>query len=99
MVAIPVSHSAHPAYALLYHGSDETILYTGGFRVDSFLTPDEFQKFKGGADVLTWLCENPNIRTDILIIEGTNIGLSRTLLSPQDALRTIRRILPSGNHA
>jgi len=36
VMALPVSHSAFPAYAFLYFGSDETLLYTGDFRVEGF---------------------------------------------------------------
>ena len=42
VMPIPVSHSAYPACALLYFGKDETVLYTGDFRVNSFLSKDEF---------------------------------------------------------
>jgi mRNA degradation ribonuclease J1/J2 len=45
-VAIPVSHSAHPSYALLYFGKNKTVLHIGDFRAESFLTQDEFNELK-----------------------------------------------------
>ena len=92
VTAIPVSHSAYPAYALLYHGSDKTVLYTGDFRIESFLTQEELKRLTGGLDLLTYLRENPDLKIDTLIIEGTNIGSSRVPLLPKDALEIIRRI-------
>jgi ribonuclease J len=44
VAALPVSHSAFPAYAFLYFGSDKTVLYTGDFRVEGFLDREEFEK-------------------------------------------------------
>jgi len=93
VTAIPVSHSAHPSYALLYYGSDQTILYTGDFRVESFLNKEEFEKLREGEDLLTYIGENPDIKVDTLIIEGTNIGADRTPLLPRDALEIIKRIV------
>ena len=95
VTAIPVSHSAYPAYALLYHGSDKTVLYTGDFRIESFLTQEEFKQLTGGLDLLTYLRENPDLKIDTLIIEGTNIGSERTPLLPRDALEIITRIASS----
>jgi mRNA degradation ribonuclease J1/J2 len=73
-MAIPVSHSAHPSYVLLYFGKDETVLYTGDFRVKGFLEQEDLVKIKGGEDLFTYLSENKDLRIDTLIIEGTNIG-------------------------
>ena len=92
VMAVPVSHSAYPAYALLYFGKDETILYTGDFRAESFLTQEEFLKLKGGEDLLTYLHENSDIRIDTLIIEGTNIGSSRAPISPDNAINIVRKL-------
>ncbi|MEM3710055.1 MAG: hypothetical protein QXL46_04015 [Nitrososphaerales archaeon] len=92
VMAIPVSHSAYPAYALLYFGKDNTVLYTGDFRVESFLTEEESLKLKGGLDLLTYLSENPDLKIDIFIVEGTNIGSSRAPLTPNDAMDIIKRI-------
>lgn len=92
VMAIPVSHSAHPAYALLYFGKGETLLYTGDFRVESFLTKDEFFEFKRGEDLLTYLPENRDIKIDSLIIEGTNMGSSRLPLAPGDAVEIIKKL-------
>lgn len=91
-MAIPVSHSAYPANALLYQGSDKAILYTGDFRAESYLNQEEFQKLREGLDLLTYLEENPDLRIDTLIIEGTNIGSDRTPLLPRDAIEIVRRI-------
>lgn len=95
VTAIPVSHSAYPSYALLYYGRDETILYTGDFRVESFLTEKEFIKLRGGVDLFTYFEWNPDLRVDKLIIEGTNIGSSRLPLMPREALEITRRLLPT----
>lgn len=95
VTAIPVSHSAYPSYALMYHGRDETILYTGDFRVEGFLPIEEFRKLRGGVDLLSYLNENPDLRVDKLVIEGTNIGSSRVPLAPREALDVTRRLLSS----
>jgi|GEM_PF-276678 ribonuclease J len=92
VMAIPVSHSAHPSYALLYFGKDETVLYTGDFRVESFLEKEEFVKIKGGEDLFTYLGENKDLKVDTLIIEGTNIGSSRPPITPADASKMIKEI-------
>jgi len=91
--AIPVSHSAFPAYAYLYHGSDETVLYTGDFRVESYLSREEFQALTGGPSLLEYFEENRDVKVDLLIIEGTNIGSSRTPLSPEEATAIHGRIM------
>ncbi|RSN69822.1 MBL fold metallo-hydrolase [Candidatus Korarchaeum cryptofilum] len=91
VIPLPVSHSAYPAYAFLYFGREETILYTGDFRVDSFLGEERFLELIG-EDLLTYLGENPDVRVDTLIIEGTNVGSNRTPISPDDVANMIRRI-------
>jgi ribonuclease J len=95
VMAIPVSHSAHPSYALLYFGRDETILYTSDFRVESFLEEEDFAKLKGGVDLFTYLSENKDLRIDTLIIEGTNIGSSRPPITPSEASRMIVKLASS----
>lgn len=69
-----------------------TVLYTGDFKVESFLTQDEFRKLNKGEDLFTYLSENPDLKIDILIIEGTNIGFSRAQVTPNDAISIIRRL-------
>jgi len=91
--AIPVSHSAFPAYAYLYHGSDGTVLYTGDFRVESYLTPDKLQAITHGPSLLEYFEENRDLRVDLLVMEGTNIGSSRTPISPREAITTHERII------
>ncbi len=59
--------------------------------MDSFLTKEDFLKLRE-KDLFTYLSENPDIKVDTLIIEGTNIGSSRAPLSPNDAIGVIRRI-------
>jgi ribonuclease J len=96
VMAIPVSHSAHPSHAMLYFGKDETVLYTGDFRVKSFLEKEDFAKIKGGEDLFTYLSENKDLRIDTLIIEGTNIGSSRPPITPSEASKMIREL--ASNH-
>ena len=95
VIAIPVSHSAWPAYAFLYFGADRTILYTGDFRDESFLSEDEFFDLNGGADLLTYFEENSDIRVDTLIIEGTNIGSSRPPITPDDTIKILKKLFSS----
>ncbi|MEM2936567.1 MAG: hypothetical protein QW231_05265 [Candidatus Bathyarchaeia archaeon] len=92
VMAIPVSHSAHDAFALLYFGSDETILYTGDFRTEGFLNQEEFVELRGGEDLLSYLRGNPDLKVDIFITEGTNVGSSRVPLTPRDGMAIIKRI-------
>lgn len=93
VVPLPASHSAHPAHALLYFGSDETVLYTGDFRVEGFLRGEEFVRVHGGVSMLEHLSENKDIRVDRLIIEGTNLGSIRAPILPSDEEAMLRRIL------
>jgi len=92
VMAIPVSHSAYPSFALLYFGSDENVLYTGDFRVESFLDQDEFFRLNKGQDLLNFLRENRDIKIDTLIIEGTNLGTTRLPISPSEAVNIAERL-------
>lgn len=93
VMPLPVSHSANPAYALLYFGSGENVLYTGDFRVEGFLKGEEFIKVHSGISMLEYLSENRDIRVDRLIIEGTNLGSIRAPISPAEEEAMLRRIL------
>ena len=95
VMAIPVSHSAYPSYALLYFGKDETVLYTGDFRVESFLTEDEYLDLYKGQSLLDFLSKNKDIKVDTLIIEGTNFGSDRFPLTPVNAIEAIKRLASS----
>lgn len=89
VLPLPVSHSAFPAFAFLYFGSDETVLYTGDFRLESF--PIE------GLNMFPWMLdylrENRDIKVDKLVIEGTNLGSQRAPISPREEESMFRRIL------
>lgn len=93
VMPLPVSHSAYPAYAFLYFGSDENVLYTGDFRVEGFLKGEEYIRVHGGAGMLEYLNENRDIRVDKLIIEGTNLGSIRAPISPSEEEAMLNRIL------
>jgi ribonuclease J len=95
VMAIPVSHSAYPAYALLYFGKNETILYTGDFRIDSFLSTNESHELYGGENLLDFLAQNQDIKVDTLILEGTNIGSSRIPIAPTEATNISKRLASS----
>ncbi|MGB9960568.1 MAG: MBL fold metallo-hydrolase [Candidatus Bathyarchaeales archaeon] len=92
VMALPVSHSAHPAYAFIYFGKNETMLYTGDFRIESFLNQSIFRELNKGDDMLTFLEENKDIKIDTLIIEGTNIGSDRTPITPTEASKIIEKL-------
>jgi ribonuclease J len=92
VAALPVSHSAFPAYAFLYFGSDETVLYTGDFRVEGFLNREEFEKVRGGPSMLDYIREN-NVKVDVLVIEGTNLGSARPPISPAEEHAMLAKIL------
>ncbi|MEM4488722.1 MAG: hypothetical protein QXK88_08015 [Desulfurococcaceae archaeon] len=92
VMPLPVSHSAHPAYAFLYFGSDETILYTGDFRVEGFLKGEEFVKAHGGISMFEYLSESRDIKVDKLIIEGTNLGSISAPISPGEEEAILKRI-------
>ncbi|MEM4676734.1 MAG: hypothetical protein QXY55_02480, partial [Candidatus Korarchaeota archaeon] len=93
VMAIPVSHSAYPAYAFIYFGKNETVLYTGDFRIESFLDQSVFRELNQGDDLLTFLEENKDIRIDTLIIEGTNIGSDRIPITPAEAIKIIEKLV------
>lgn len=92
VIALPVSHSAYPAYAFIYFGKDETILYTGDFRMESFLNPNTFRELYQSDSLFTFLEENKDIKIDSLIIEGTNIGSDRIPLSPTEAMKMVGKL-------
>jgi ribonuclease J len=92
VAALPVSHSAFPAYAFLYFGSDKTVLYTGDFRVEGFLDREEFEEVRGGPGMLDYIREN-NIKVDVLVIEGTNLGSAKPPISPAEEHAMIVKIL------
>ena len=92
--AIPVSHSAFPAYAFLYHGSDETVLYTGDFRLTSFLSEEEFESLCGAPSLLRYL-EDEGVRVDKLVVEGTNFGVGKVPLLADEGFKLMERIVGS----
>jgi len=92
IMAIPVSHSAFPAYAFIYFGKNETVLYTGDFRIESFIDQNQFREINKGDDLFTFLEENKNIKIDFLIIEGTNIGSDRIPIAPAEAIKIIKKL-------
>lgn len=94
VLTIPVSHSAHPSYALF--GKDETVLYTGDLRLRSYLLQDDFAKINGCEDLISYLEETRDLRIDTIIIEGTNIGSSRPPITPSEATQMIKKIV--SNH-
>ena len=80
--AIQVSHSAFPAYSFLVETSEGTIFYSGDFRTKSPLcinTLENFNSIEGSVDVA--------------IVEGTNFLRRQTPLTPDDAVRILKRIL------
>ena len=93
VIALPVSHSAYPAYAFIYFGKNEAVLYTGDFRIESFLDKGVFRELNQGDDMLTFLEENKDIKIDILIIEGTNIGSDRIPITPTEAIKIIEKLV------
>ena len=93
VMALPVSHSAYPAYAFIYFGRNETTLYTGDFRIESFLDKDVFRELNQGDDLLTFLEENRDVRIDTLIIEGTNIGSDRIPITPTEAIKIMEKLI------
>ncbi|MBO3840368.1 MAG: hypothetical protein QXG66_05020 [Candidatus Bathyarchaeia archaeon] len=97
VMALPVSHSAFPAYSFLYFGRDETLLYTGDFRVEGFLTEEEFYDLNQGESMFGFIEGKQDLRVDTLIIEGTNIGSSRLPISPEQAINIIRKVAKSHN--
>ena len=94
VVALPVYHSTYPAYSYLYFGSDETVLYTGDFKLDTFLNGD-LRKQLYLEPVLEHIEHNRDLKVDTLIIEGTNFGRSYTPISAEEAMAINRRMLES----
>ncbi len=89
VIAIPVSHSAYPAHAFIFFGSDETILYTGDLRLTSIKTVNQILHKE---TIFKYLEENTDIKIDKLIIEGTNLGRPLTPIRPNEAKETINRL-------
>ena len=85
VIAIPVSHSAYPAFSFIYQGS-KTVFYSGDFRVKS---PYEIDTILNLQSVST------NI--DIALIEGTNIGNVETPISVDEFKSIINRMLIQGS--
>ena len=92
VMAVPVSHSAFPAYALIYFGKNENILYTGDFRIESFLDQNQFREINESDDLFTFLEENRDVKIDSLIMEGTNIGSDRIPITPDEATKIIKKL-------
>jgi ribonuclease J len=90
VLAVPVLHSAYPANAYIYFGSEETILYTGDLRINS--TSDIYQDLYGKT-LLNYIEENRDIKIDKLIIEGTNIGRLLTPIKVAEAHRILERLV------
>lgn len=93
VMALPVSHSAYPAYAFIYFGKNENVLYTGDFRIEGFLDQSVFRELNHADDLFTFLEENKDIKIDTLIIEGTNIGSDRIPIAPNEATKIIERLV------
>jgi ribonuclease J len=89
VVALPVPHSAYPSTAYLYFGSDETVLYTGDFRFEPLAHADRLYPYT----LFTYFEENPDVKVDKLVVEGTNFGRPVWPLSWSDALPLLRRLL------
>ena len=93
VLPIPVSHSAYPAVAYLYFGSDKTILYTGDIRLDGFLSTKEFKTVCRGPSLSDYFDGQPDLKVDQLIIEGTNFGSERTPIMPSAATSLMEKIM------
>lgn len=93
VTAIPVIHSAYPAYAYLYDNGGVRIMYTGDFRLDSLLKyvdKDLYTRIYG--KVFPQLFEEP-IDVDLLIIEGTNFQTGLTPMTGEHVVRVIEELL------
>jgi len=90
VLSIPVSHSAYPAYAFIFFGSDETILYTGDFRTSNVKAANELLYKQ---TLLDYLEQNKDVKIDKLIIEGTNIGRPQIPIKPDEAQKIINRLV------
>jgi ribonuclease J len=97
VMAISVSHSAYPSYAFIYFGKNENVLYTGDFRIESFLNNEEFYKLNNSEPLLNFLNNNKDLKIDTLIIEGTNIGSNRLPLEPKETLNIINKLAKNYN--
>jgi len=73
------------------------VLYTGDFRIESFLVQDLFREINKGDDLLTFLEENKDIKIDFLIIEGTNIGSDRIPITSAEATKIIKNLQKTEN--
>ena len=89
VVALPVPHSAYPSTAYLYFGSDGTVLYTGDFRFEPLAHADRLYPYT----LFSYFEENPDVKVDKLVVEGTNFGRPVWPLSWSDALPLLRRLL------
>ncbi|MEZ0345346.1 MAG: MBL fold metallo-hydrolase [Infirmifilum sp.] len=90
VVALPVPHSAYPSTAYLYFGSDENVLYTGDLRLE------HLSKTLGSAqqgNLFTYLEDNPDLRVDTLLVEGTNFGRPVAPLKGEDLRRVLREVV------
>ncbi|MEM1610941.1 MAG: hypothetical protein QXQ57_04760 [Sulfolobales archaeon] len=67
VIAIPVSHSAYPAYAFIYMGKNVTIFYSGDLRLEPLTNRPE-------TDLQESLQRLGIDGVDIAIIEGTNFS-------------------------
>ena len=87
VIAKQISHSAFPSYSYLYFGSDATILYTGdlrGISSDSLLSKE---------NIFSFLENSPDIRVDVLILEGTNIGRRHTPMTMEEGKRILAKYI------
>lgn len=91
VLALPVYHSAYPAVAYLYFGSDATVLYTGDFRME-FLS-SAFARRLYRRTLFEYFAENPDLKVDVLIVEGTNFGRPTTPLTRGEFWTIFRRLL------
>jgi len=89
VMSVPVSHSAYPAYAFIFFGSDETLLYTGDFRTSNVKAANNVLYKQ---TLFEYLEENRDIKIDKLIIEGTNIGRPLTPIRPNEAQKITSRL-------
>jgi len=85
ITAIPVSHSAYPAFSFIYHGS-KTVFYSGDFRVKSPYDIDTISNL-----------QNEQTKIDIALIEGTNIGSAETPISVDEFKSILNRMLFHGS--
>jgi ribonuclease J len=89
VLALPVPHSAYPSTAYLYFGSNETVLYTGDFRFEQLSQARQLYP----CTLFTYFEENPDVKVDKLVVEGTNFGRPVWPLSWEDALPLLRRLI------